>query len=79
MEYTLLILLLPVLTFLVLGLSGTKLKPFAAGCIGSLSLGITTLLAYLTAAQYFTCGDHEPAEFGGECQAGRGCQSGVCL
>lgn len=54
MEYTLLILLLPVLTFLVLGLSGTKLKPFAAGCIGSLSLGITTLLAYLTAAQYFT-------------------------
>lgn len=54
MEYTLLIFLLPVITFLLLGLSGTKFKPFAAGCIGTLSMAAVTLLAYLTAGIYFT-------------------------
>lgn len=42
------------LTFLVLGLTGMKLRPFVAGCIGTISLGIVTLLAYLTAGQYFS-------------------------
>lgn len=54
MEYTLLILLLPLLTFLVLGLFGMILRPIVAGCIGTVSLGITALLAYATAGQYFT-------------------------
>lgn len=54
MEYTLLIFLLPVITFLILGLSGTKFKPFAAGYIGTLSMAAVTLLAYLTAGIYFT-------------------------
>lgn len=54
MEYTLLILLLPLLTFLVLGLFGMKLRPIVAGCIGSLSLAATALLAYTTAGQYFS-------------------------
>lgn len=54
MEYTLLILLLPVLTFLGLGLFGMKLKPFVAGCIGSLSLATVTALSYITAGLYFS-------------------------
>ena len=54
MEYTALILILPLLTFLVLGLLGTKLKPFTAGCIGTLSLAVVALLAYSTAWQYFS-------------------------
>ncbi len=54
MEYTLLILVLPLLTFLGLGLFGMKLRPTVAGCIGSLSLAAVTLLSYLTAGIYFT-------------------------
>lgn len=54
MEYTALILVLPLLTFLVLGLLGTKLKPTTAGCIGTLSLAVSALLAYSTAWQYFS-------------------------
>ena len=54
MEYTSIIFLLPIFTFLLLGLSGTKLRPFTAGCIGTLSLAVTTLLAYLTAGLYFS-------------------------
>ncbi|MEG0795973.1 MAG: NADH-quinone oxidoreductase subunit L [Odoribacter sp.] len=54
MEYTLLILLLPLFTFLVLGLLGMKLRPFVAGCIGTLSLAFTTLLSYITAGLYFS-------------------------
>ncbi len=54
MEYTLLILLLPMLTFLLLGLFGMKLRPAIAGGIGTLSLALTTLLAYTTAGYYFS-------------------------
>lgn len=54
MEYTILILVLPLLTFLGLGLFGMKLRPTVAGCIGSLSLAAVTLLSYLTAGIYFT-------------------------
>ena len=58
MEYTVLILILPLLTFLALGLLGTKLKPTTAGCIGTLSLAICALLAYMTAWQYFSMPGH---------------------
>ncbi len=54
MEYTLLIFLFPMLTFLLLGLIGIKLRPVVAGCIGTVSLSIITLLAYITATQYFS-------------------------
>ena len=54
MEYTILILILPLLTFLALGLLGTRLKPGVAGCIGSLSLAICALVAYMTAWEYFS-------------------------
>ena len=53
MEYTILIVLLPLLTFLVLGLLGMKLKACASGLVGTLSMAVTTALAYGTAWQYF--------------------------
>ena len=54
MEYTILIVLLPLLTFLVLGLLGLKLKACASGLVGTLSMAVTPALAYGTAWQYFT-------------------------
>ncbi len=54
MEYTIFILLLPVLMFLFLGLAGHKLKPNVAGIFGTISLGIVTALSYITAFQFFT-------------------------
>ena len=56
MQHTLFILILPLLSFLVLGLAGKKIKPAAAGAIGTSVLFVTTLLAYYTAFLYFTAG-----------------------
>ena len=53
-EYTIFILLLPLLSFLVLGLAGMKMSHKTAGLIGTCSLGLVTILSYLTAFQYFT-------------------------
>ena len=53
-SYVFLILLLPLLSFLVLGLAGMKLSHKAAGLIGTTSLGIVTVLSYYTAICYFT-------------------------
>ena len=52
--YTIFILLLPLLSFLVLGLAGMKMKHKVAGLIGTCSLGLVTILSYFTAYQYFT-------------------------
>lgn len=54
MEYTLFILLLPFLSFLLLGLSGKWLSHKTAGLIGTISLGVVTALSYYTAFEYFT-------------------------
>ena len=54
MEYTGLILLLPLLSFIALGLLGTKLRPVVAGSVGTAVLGVCALLAYITAATYFS-------------------------
>jgi len=51
--YTLLILIIPFLTFLVLGLGGKRLKPKTAGIIGCACLACVTILSYLTAITYF--------------------------
>ncbi len=56
MEYTLLILLLPLLSFLVLGLAGMRMKHGVAGAIGTVVLGAVTVLSYVTAALYFGAG-----------------------
>ena len=54
MEYTILILLLPLLSFLVLGLGGKWMSHRTAGSIGTGVLSVVTVLSYLTAIQYFT-------------------------
>lgn len=51
--YTLLILLLPFLSFLFLGLVGKWLSHRTAGLIGTVVLGAVTVLSYYTAIQYF--------------------------
>ena len=53
-SYVCLILLLPAFTFLVLGLAGMKMSHKVAGLIGTTSLGIVTILSYITAFNYFT-------------------------
>ena len=54
MEYTLLILLLPFLSFLFLGLCGKWLSHKVAGLVGTFSLGAVAVLSYWTAIEYFT-------------------------
>ncbi len=52
-SYVFLILLLPLISFLVVGLAGMKMSHRAAGIIGTASLAVVTLLSYYTAVQYF--------------------------
>ena len=54
MDYTILILALPALSFLVLALAVMKMSHRVAGMLGTLSLGIVAVLSYLTAFSYFT-------------------------
>ena len=54
MEYTLLILLLPFFSFLLLGICGRWLSHKTAGLIGTLVLGVVAVLSYTTAYEYFT-------------------------
>ena len=54
--YTVLILLLPFLSFILIGLLGTKLKPVTAGIIGTVVTGIAAALSYYTAFGYFGAG-----------------------
>jgi len=51
--YTLLIPLIPLFVFLLLGLTGHKMKPLVSGLIGSTGLGISAILSYATAFKYF--------------------------
>ncbi|HLP73878.1 MAG TPA: NADH-quinone oxidoreductase subunit L [Bacteroidales bacterium] len=51
--YTIWILLLPFLMFLLLGLAGHKLKARLSGLLGTTGLGIITILSYFTAYRYF--------------------------
>ncbi|MDR0506457.1 MAG: NADH-quinone oxidoreductase subunit L [Dysgonamonadaceae bacterium] len=53
MEYSLFIVALPFIIFLALGLSGKKLKPVAAGIIGTLGMALCAVAAYFVAYQYF--------------------------
>lgn len=54
MEYTLLILLLPFFSFLLLGICGKWLSHKTASLIGTLVLGVVAVLSYTTAYEYFT-------------------------
>ena len=53
-SYSFLILLLPALSFVILALAGMKMSHKTAGLIGTTSLGLVTVLSYLTAFGYFT-------------------------
>ena len=52
-SYVFLILLLPALSFILLGLAGMKMSHKVAGLIGTFSLAVVTVLCYYTAIQYF--------------------------
>ncbi len=52
-SYTVLIPLIPVIVFLFIGLLGHKMKPIVSGIIGTVGLGISFILSYFTAYQYF--------------------------
>ena len=56
MGYTIWILLLPLISFITLGLGGNYMKPKVAGIIGTTALSGVTLLSYFTAFAYFTAG-----------------------
>ena len=51
--YSILIVALPAIMFLILGLGGKYMKPVVAGILGTTSLSVMTILSYLTAYQYF--------------------------
>ena len=60
-SYVFLILLLPALTFLLLGLLGMKMPHKVAGLIGTVSMGIVTAMCYYTAIEYFLVQGREAA------------------
>jgi len=53
------ILALPLTMFLVLGLLGHKMSHRASGILGTLGMGVTMVLAYITAFTYFFSGSSE--------------------
>ncbi len=53
MEYVILILVLPLISFLILGLAGMRMKPQVAAAIGTVTLGVVAILSYYTAIVYF--------------------------
>lgn len=58
-SFTLLILLLPFLGFIVLSLLSKHLPPAIAGLVGTTGLFIIAILSYITAWQYFRASDPE--------------------
>ena len=52
-SFVYLILLLPLFSFVVLGLAGMKMSHKVAGLIGTTSLALVTVLSYVTAFSYF--------------------------
>ncbi|MBE0641633.1 MAG: NADH-quinone oxidoreductase subunit L, partial [Bacteroidales bacterium] len=51
--YTIWILLIPFFLFLLIGLTGMYFKPIVSGIVGTIGLGVITLLSFITAYQYF--------------------------
>ncbi len=52
-SYTIWILLIPLLVFVITGLTGNRFKPIVTGIIGTTGLGINFCLALFTAYKYF--------------------------
>ena len=53
MEYTILLLVLPFVSFLLLGLFGMKMRPKTAGLIGTAVVAVVAAVSYVTAWEYF--------------------------
>lgn len=51
--YTLLIPLIPFVLFILIGITGHKMKPIVSGLIGTAGLAIAAILSYITAIRYF--------------------------
>ena len=60
-SYVFLILLLPLLSFICLGLAGMKMSHKLAGIIGTASLAVVTVLSYYTAIEYFLIAGRDAA------------------
>lgn len=52
-SYTVWIPLLPLILFVILGLTSGSIKPKLSGYIGTFGMGVTTFMSYFTAYQYF--------------------------
>ena len=52
-SYSYLVLVLPLITFLFLGLMGTRLSRKTAGVVGTTMMGITAVIAYMISLDYF--------------------------
>ncbi len=63
MELTILILLLPFFSFLILGIGGKWMSHRTAGTIGTLILGAVAVLSYVTAFQFFSAPRLEDGTF----------------
>lgn len=62
-NYTILILLIPLIMFLITGLFGMKWKPIISGLLGTAGLGVSFVLSVITAVTYFF-GSHHTEGFG---------------
>ncbi|MDR1525263.1 MAG: NADH-quinone oxidoreductase subunit L [Tannerella sp.] len=63
MEYTILILVLPFLSFLLLGLGGKSLRPRVAGIVGTSVPAVVAVLSYVTTFDYFGAGRGADGKF----------------
>lgn len=63
MEYTIFILALPLLSFLLLALAGKRMRHITAGIIGTCSLAAVTAISYFTTAAYFMAGRNADGVF----------------
>lgn len=63
MEFTILILALPLLSFVVLGLFGMRMPHKIAGTLGTLSIASVTALSYIAAIIYFGAGRTDEGVF----------------
>ena len=61
--YTVFIILIPLVMFLITGLLGMKWKPIVSGIIGTIGMGISWVLSLITAGSYFFGGAHHAEGF----------------
>jgi NADH-quinone oxidoreductase subunit L len=57
--YTIWIVLIPLLVFLITGLLGSRFKPLVSGIIGTVGMGLSFALSWFTAWKYFFSGVEE--------------------